>query len=105
MQKDDKAEGNREEALLVEYASMRQLNEERLRFLNSRLPDAVTTGSDEAPEQINSPFSNFQASVPEPKVDTPVASLQKKFSTSWLNMQNYLSERKAQSRNGEQKNR
>ena len=101
MQKDDKSEA-REEALLVEYHSMRELNEDRLRFLNSKFAESGAE-PEEASEQINSPFSNFQASVPESKSDTPVASLQKKFSTSWLNMQNFLSERKAQSRNGDQK--
>ncbi len=105
MENDNKSDGNRDQELLVEYSSLRQLNEERLRFLNSRLGEAASEEVIESPEPIGSTLSNFQASVPETKIESPVASMQKKFSTSWLNMQNYLSERKQQTRNGEQKNR
>ncbi|HEY9759134.1 MAG TPA: hypothetical protein V6C97_28465 [Oculatellaceae cyanobacterium] len=106
MQSNKNSESNREEQLLMEYGSVRQLNEERLRFLSSRYNDEAIQAQSETsePEPVN-PFSNFQASVSEKKPLSPVETLQKKFSSSWLNMQSYLNERKQQLRNDEQRNR
>ena len=107
MQTNNDSGVNREEQLLMEYGSIRQLNEERLKFLSSRYNDEAIQTETESNVQAEPAklFENFQASVSEKKPLSPVASLQKKFSSSWLNMQSYLSERKQQFRNDEQRNR
>ncbi len=74
----------------VEFVSIRQLNEERLRSLNFRKDDSPP---EPEPDHGSSPFANFQASVPEIKPSTPLAAMHKKFSSSWVSMQNYLGER------------
>ena len=99
MQKDNKSNGGQENEAPVEYESLRQLNADRLRFLSGRLGESVE--SEEEPAAPESPFSNFQASVPDVKPASPLAAMQQKFSNSWLNMQGYLSEKKQQNRNGE----
>jgi hypothetical protein len=107
MQSNNDSAVDREEQLLMEYGSIRQLNEERLKFLSGRYNDEAiqTETASSQPGEPARPFENFQASVSEKKHVSPVASLQKKFSSSWLNMQSYLSERKQQLRNEEQRNR
>lgn len=87
---DSRATNESDEDPQVEYVSLRQLNEERLRALNYRKDDSTP---EPEPEREGSKFANFQASVPEVKPSTPLAAMHKKFSSSWVSMQNYLGER------------
>jgi hypothetical protein len=82
----------------VEYVSLRQLNNERLKGLNGRFGDEPETIQVEPSHSAGAPnpFDTVRASAPD---ETKTASntlqnIQRKFSTSWLNMQHYLGDRK-----------
>jgi hypothetical protein len=83
----------------VEYVSLRQLNSERLKGLSGRFAEEAEATSNEPSyfsERESNPFESSQLVVPDEGKKTPNAlqNIQRKFSTSWLNMQQYLGEKK-----------
>lgn len=77
---------DKEKEIQQEHLSMRQINEQRLKYLNGLMEDETT-----APEEA--PVNPLHTQVPLQQVRTPNTAAPKKFSTSWLNMQNFLGER------------
>jgi hypothetical protein len=69
-----------------ECSSMRQINEQRLKYLHG-LIDESSANPEEAP--VNT--LHTQAPVQQSRIPNNAAP--KKFSTSWLNMQNFLGEK------------
>jgi hypothetical protein len=83
----------------VEYVSMRQLNSERLKGLYGRFTEEPEVTSFEPSHSVGreaNPFENAPPPVPDEGKRTPNAlqNIQRKFSTSWLNMQQFLGEKK-----------
>jgi hypothetical protein len=76
----------REKESPQEFSSLRQINEQRLKYLHG-LIDESSVPPEEAP--VN-PL-HTQVSVQQARTPNNVAP--KKFSTSWLNMQNFLAEK------------
>jgi hypothetical protein len=91
----------------VEYVSMRQLNSERLKGLSGRFAEELAVVSFE-PQDSEQRAANPFESAPHPAqgeakpVPKPLQNIQRKFSTSWLNMQQFLGEKK-QNRNWDTK--
>jgi hypothetical protein len=83
----------------VEYVSMRQLNSERLKGLSGRFAEERVAASFEptqSSEGAPNAFDNPHPAAPGEAKTAPNAlqNIQRKFSTSWLNMQQFLGEKK-----------